>query len=203
MFSYKSKKIQLRPLQLSDMERSILWRNDPDIRDMTLSYRFPVTQVMEENWYRKSMAGEDHTKVFFAIENNDDGKHIGFTHLYNIDFISSNAYFGIVIGDKSEHGKGKSKEAIHLILQFAFKQLNLHKINLEVASFNKKAIAVYRSFGFSTEGILKEQIFMDGLYYDRISMAIFRDDYYQLYPHYKAMEIIDASYISTNQTESN
>lgn len=203
MFSYKSKKIQLRPLQLSDMARSILWRNDPDIRDMTLSYRFPVTQVMEENWYRKSMAGEDHTKVFFAIENNDDGKHIGFTHLYNIDFISSNAYFGIVIGDKSEHGKGKSKEAIHLILQFAFKQLNLHKINLEVASFNKKAIAVYRSFGFSTEGILKEQIFMDGLYYDRISMAIFRDDYYQLYPHYKAMEIIDASYISTNQTESN
>lgn len=203
MFSYKSKKIQLRPLQLSDMERSILWRNDPDIRDMTLSYRFPVTQVMEENWYRKSMAGEDHTKVFFAIENNDDGKHIGFTHLYNIDFISSNAYFGIVIGDKSEHGKGKSKEAIHLILQFAFKQLNLHKINLEVASFNKKAIAVYRSFGFATEGILKEQIFMDGLYYDRISMAIFRDDYYQLYPHYKAMEIIDASYISTNQTESN
>lgn len=185
------------------MERSILWRNDPEIRDMTLSYRFPVTQVMEENWYRKSMAGEDHTKVFFAIENNDDGKHIGFTHLYNIDFISSNAYFGIVIGDKSEHGKGKSKEAIHLILQFAFKQLNLHKINLEVASFNKKAIAVYRSFGFSTEGILKEQIFMDGLYYDRISMAIFRDDYYQLYPHYKAMEIIDASYISTNQTESN
>lgn len=203
MFSYKSKKIQLRPLQISDIERSIVWRNDPEIRDMSLSYRFPVTHVMEDNWYRKALTGEQHTKVFFAIENINDNKHIGFTHLYNIDFIASNAYFGIVIGDKTEHGKGKSKEAMHLILQFAFKQINLHKVNLEVASFNKKAVSLYISFGFLTEGILKKQVYMDGLYYDKISMAIFRDDYYSLYPQFRAVEITDESYVSPDKTEIN
>jgi len=191
MFSYKSKKIKLRPVQLSDKERSLEWRNDPEIRDMALSYRFPITQEMEESWYSKVLTGEDQSKVYFAIDNIDDDKHIGFIHFYNIDYIASNAYFGITIGDKSEHGKGKAREAIHLLVQYGFKFLNLHKINLEVASFNSKAIRLYRSFGFKTEGILKDQLFIDGLYHDKISMAIFREEYYDLYPELKNTELND------------
>lgn len=185
VFSYKSKKIKLRPVQLSDKERSLLWRNDPEIRDMTLSYRYPITQEMEDSWYKRVLSGEDQSRVYFAIDNIEDDKHIGFIHLYNIDYIASNAYFGITIGDKSEHGKGKAREAIHLLVQFGFKLLNLHKINLEVASFNTIAIGLYRSFGFKTEGILKDQLFIDGLYHDKISMSIFRDEYYELYPEFR------------------
>lgn len=193
MFSYKSKKIQLRPLQPSDKERSNIWRNDPEIRDMALSYRYPVTEIMEDNWYQKALTGDDQSKVYFAIENTTDHKHIGFIHLYNIDQISSICYFGIIIGDKAEQGKGKAREAIHLITQFAFKQLNIRKLNLEVASFNSKATNLYTSFGFKVEGILKEHVFINGMYYDKISMALFRDDYYNLYPQFKAEEIIDNS----------
>jgi diamine N-acetyltransferase len=184
MFTYKGKKIKLRPLQLADKERSIIWRNDPEIRDMALSYRFPVTEVMEDNWYKKAMTGEDSSKVFFAIETISDGKHIGFIHLYNIDYIAANAYFGVTIGEKSEHGKGKATEAMHIIFQFAFKHLNMHKINLEVASFNRRAIDLYHKFGFQTEGVLREQLYISGQYYDKYCMGIFRDEYFKKYPQH-------------------
>lgn len=161
---------------------------------MALSYRYPVTTQMEDNWYEKALSGHDQSKVYFAIENISDGKHIGFTHLYNIDYISSVAYLGIVIGDKTEQGKGKAREAMHILLQFAYKQLNIRKVNLEVAAFNPKAIDLYKSLGFKTEGIFKEQIFMNGRYYDKHSMALFRDEYYHLYPSFNAEEIQDLNY---------
>lgn len=189
MLSYKGKKIQLRPLKFTDKERSIIWRNDPAIRDLALSYRFPVTEAMEDNWYNKAMAGEDPTKVFFAIENCSDSKHIGFIHLYNIDYIASNSYFAITIGDKSEHGKGKATEAMHILFQFAFKHLNMHKINLEVASFNSKAVDLYHRFGFKKEGVLRKQVYISGHYYDKYCMGIFRDEYYKKYPEYLSEEV--------------
>lgn len=189
MFNYKGSKIQLRPLRPDDKERSIIWRNDPEIRDMALSYRFPVTDVMEDTWYRKALTGEDESKVYFSIENLNDGKHIGFVHLYNIDYLARVAYFGVVIGDKTEHGKGKATEAMHILFCFAFLQLNLRKLNLEVASFNYKALSLYEMFGFKREGILKQQIFISGKYYDKHSMCIFRDEYFEKYPHFKHHEI--------------
>lgn len=190
MLSYKGRKIRLRPIQVNDKERSIIWRNDPEVRDMSLSYRFPVTEVMEDNWYRKALTGEDHQRVLFSIENVDDRKHIGFANLYNLDYIASVCYFSILIGDKEEQGKGKSREAMHLLFRFAFEHLNIRKINLEVASFNKKAIRLYNSFSFTTEGVLKQQLYINGDYHDKISMCIFKDDYYKKYSDIKVVNSI-------------
>lgn len=193
MFSYKGKKIKLRPVQVADRERSIIWRNDPEIRDMALSYRYPVTDLMEDSWYQRVLSGNDKTKVYFAIENLNDGKHIGFINLYNIDYIADNAYFGIVIGEKSEQCKGKAVEAMHICFLFAFKELNLRKINLEVISNNRRAIEIYHLFGFHDEGVLKQQIYINGRYLDKIVMGIFRSEYFEKYPEYKIRALISTS----------
>lgn len=195
MFSYKGKKIQLRPLQAGDKERSKIWRNDPEIRDMSLSYRFPVTESMEDNWYRRALTGDDSTKVYFAIENLSDNRHIGFIHLYNVDYIAGHSYFGVMIGDKNEHGKGKAVDAMHILFQFAFRHLNMRKINLEVADFNKKAISLYKDFGFTIEGILRKQLYIDGAYHDKYCMGIFREEYYAKYPE-KAESLIERTAIN-------
>ncbi len=189
MFNYKGKKILLRPLDPGDIERSIIWRNDPEIRDMALSYRYPVTVAMEESWYKKMLTGDDRSMIYFSIDNIEHQNHIGFIHLYNIDYLARNAYFGIIIGDKTEQRKGKATEAMHILFCYAFLQLNLRKISLEVASFNKRALSLYDSFGFKNEGILKQQIFLSGKYYDKYSMCIFRDEYLEKYPQYKQHEI--------------
>lgn len=202
MISYKGKKIRLRPLQPGDKERSIIWRNDPELRDMSLSYRFPVTEAMEDNWYRKALTGDDSTKVFFAIENLSNNRHIGFIHLYNVDYIAGHCYFSIVIGDKSEQGKGKAVESMHILFTFAFKHLNMRKINLEVAGFNNKALALYKEFGFTTEGILREQLFIDGSYHDKYCMGLFRADYCKKYPESTADQLMHKDFPEKSKSMS-
>ena len=44
------RRARLRPLRAADRATSVRWRNDPDIRDNVLGYRFPITEAMEADW---------------------------------------------------------------------------------------------------------------------------------------------------------
>ena len=61
---------------------------------------------------------------------------VGFVYLNNIDWFSRNAEFGILIGERSKHGKGLAREALSLLVGYAFESLNLHKLYLRVVAFN-------------------------------------------------------------------
>ena len=102
--------------------------------------------------------------------------------LYNIDWISRTAYYGILIGITNRQGKGIGCEATHIICRYAFEALNIRKICLEVVSFNLEAKKLYEKVGFKIEGRLKKQIYLDHQFYDLIIMGLFKDRYYKLQP---------------------
>ncbi|MBI5681835.1 MAG: GNAT family N-acetyltransferase [Deltaproteobacteria bacterium] len=159
------------------MEKSIIWRNDPDTRENALGYRFPVTEKMEDKWYESALDDQSRTRVIFAIVSLKDNALIGFIHLNRIDWIARVAYFGITIGDKEFQGKGMGPDAMEILFNYAFELLNLRKICLEVASFNEKAIRLYQRFGFKEEGVLKEQLFLEGNYHDVVLMRLFDSEF--------------------------
>ncbi|WP_278279566.1 GNAT family protein [Clostridium sp. DMHC 10] len=57
--------------------------------------------------------------------------------------------------------------------------MNMHKVKLRVFSFNERAIKSYEKCGFKVEGILKDEIFKDGKYYDEVLMAVFEKEFNQ------------------------
>lgn len=170
---YQGTKILLRPLQRKDAEATILWRNNPSIREMVLGYRFPITEVMEEKWYESALNDQSRTRVIFAMEELAKHELIGLIHLTQIDWISRTCHFGITIGDSKNHGKGYAKEGMQLLLNYAFQVLNLRKINLEVIEKNEAAIHLYRKMGFQEEGRLRKQVIVQGEYYDVLQMGLF------------------------------
>lgn len=181
MISYEGKLCRIRPLKADDIQRTIHWRNDPAVRDLSLGYRFPVTQKMEERWLETAMDDQSRTRVNFAIEENTTGDLVGLIHLNEIDWIARRSYFGIVIGEKQYQGRGIGKESMILLFRFAFNYLNLRKICLEVASFNTAGIGLYQKFGFAHEGLLMEHFFLDGKYHDLVLMSIFVDRFRELH----------------------
>jgi len=62
-------------------------------------------------------------------------------------------------------------------MAFAFDQMNINKLRLNVYSFNERAIKSYEKCGFIREGVLRQEIFRDGKYYDTIVMGILRAEY--------------------------
>jgi RimJ/RimL family protein N-acetyltransferase len=166
----------LRPLRAADRVVSVRWRNDPDIRDNILGYRFPITEEMEAEWVDAVLKDQSRSRIVLAIEDKSDGTFVGFVYLNNIDWFSRNAEFGILIGERSRHGKGLARDALALIVDYAFEMLNLHKLYLRVVAFNKRALRLYRAFGFAQEGIQREQAFLRGRYHDVVFMGLLRAD---------------------------
>lgn len=166
--------IVLRPLRLSDRTVSLRWRNDPQIRDNILGYRFPITETMEADWISGVLNDQSRTRVVLAIEDKSDRALAGFVYLNNLDWFARNAEFGILIGERDRQRKGLAREALELVTGYAFETLNFHKVYLRVVAFNKPALQLYRSFGFVQEGIQRRQAFVHGRYHDVVLMGLFR-----------------------------
>ena len=68
-------------------------------------------------------------------------------------------------------------EAVRLLLDFAFRDLNLHRVYLHVFDTNAAAIRIYEKVGFVREGVLRQAAHIDGRYVDVMVMSILREEY--------------------------
>ena len=82
-----------------------------------------------------------------------------------------NAIVGLGIVEDSR-GKGYGKEAINFILDFAFRQANLHRVGIKVFSYNHVALDLYKKLGFVEEGRERENHYFDCQYHDTILLSM-------------------------------
>lgn len=113
----------------------------------------------------------------FRIRTLDDDRLLGFVAVFNIEWPNSHGWIAVGIGELGERGKGFGKEAVSLILRFAFHELGLRRISLDVISDNHAALALYLSLGFQEEGRLRERVYRDGVTTDLIYMGLLRRDW--------------------------
>jgi UDP-4-amino-4,6-dideoxy-N-acetyl-beta-L-altrosamine N-acetyltransferase len=167
--------INLRPLRIADWGKTLQWRNDPDIKDLAMMHPYPVTELLEKEWYEELLKNKSNKVIYFAIADKDDSP-LGYVFLNNINHIHRNCYLGIVIGDKTQRRKGYGTAAIKLLAQYAFNTLNMHKITVEVINKNPHALKVYEKLGFVNEGCMKQQFFSNGIYCDVLIMSLFANE---------------------------
>lgn len=172
----KGKKVNLRPFQLKDAKKTLAWRNDPATRFLAMMHPYPVTKEMEQDWLQGILRDTSNRSVVFAVETAKEGRLIGNFQLRDIQWIHRRAWLGIVIGDDSQRGKGYGEEAMKLGLEYAFRDLNLNKISLEVIRSNTGAIRLYEKLGFKKEGVLEKHFFSDKCYHDVLILSLFNFD---------------------------
>ena len=168
-------KCVLRPIMESDVPRLVELVNSPEVRKY-LRMVFPINDVREREWVERLYKGYPSEIVFGIVPKNEEGI-IGTTGLHAIDWVNRDAVFGIAIWDARWWNKGIGTEATHLMVEYAFDQLNLHRVQLEVYEYNERAITVYKKVGFVEEGRRRKQKFLHGEYYDTIIMGILREEW--------------------------
>jgi RimJ/RimL family protein N-acetyltransferase len=172
MQMYKGTTVILRPFEKKDFEDYRKWVNNPVIASL-VDRALPVTKQEHEEWC--SALVENKNAVVFAITSASDACYIGNVWLWGIDWRHRKAELRIIVGDENYHGKGLGTEAIELITMFAFKKLNLNRIFAYVLNSNERAKKAFEKAGFSVEGVLKRDRFIDGQYQDVFLMAILRE----------------------------
>lgn len=136
-------KCYLSPLNLEDAEQYTVWLNDMEVTE-NLQLISSVISIDGEKELLKKLA-QEHNYGIVDITTNQLIGNVGFV---DINHLHRTAEIGIFIGDKSYWGNGYGQEALSLLLDYAFKKLNLHSILLRVYDFNQRAIACYEKTGF-------------------------------------------------------
>jgi len=155
----------------SDRQKILEWRNSPDLKRLTGPGLFIPVHDSEID------LDDSDQKFQFAIRARADETLLGWIALQNISWTNRIAELSIYIGDDSHRGVGHGSDAITVILEFAFNELNLHRVQLEVVSYNDHAIAVYEKQGFIREGALRDYGERGGSRFDLYVYGMLRHEF--------------------------
>ena len=170
-------RIYLSPKSVSeeDVEKFAEWMNDFEVTDYIGRTALITTLSGEKDWLENA-AKDGHSRLFDIVDLKND-KLIGTVGLENLNWIARNAVLGIFIGDKDYRNNGYGTEAIQLILEYGFRYLNLNSIRLDLLSINERAHKCYLKCGFKDAGKSREEIFLNGKYYDKLHMDILESEF--------------------------
>jgi UDP-4-amino-4,6-dideoxy-N-acetyl-beta-L-altrosamine N-acetyltransferase len=167
-------KVYLRAIEMDDRANIIRWLNHPDVQRTTLRAR-PLNLDDETDFIQRMRQSPN--DIVFLIVARDDDRAVGGTAFHQIDWRSRHTCFGITIGESADWGKGYGTEATRLMVDYAFATLNLNRVWLHVLEYNERGVRCYERVGFKKEGLLRQEHFRDGRYWDTHLMAILRDDW--------------------------
>ena len=172
----KGQRLTLRAIERDDLPHYVAWINDPEVTHHLLVY-LPMNLEDETEWYEQQR--QDAATHNFAIVISENERLIGSIGLMRINYKDQNAELGIFIGDKTQWGQGYGGEAIQLLLDFAFSEMNLHRIYLRVDASHTPGIRCYTRSGFIEEGRLRDAVYHAGHFEDQIIMSVLRPDYFK------------------------
>jgi RimJ/RimL family protein N-acetyltransferase len=171
-------KVILRELTLDDVEDRYQWCLDKEvIKHLNFPDKYPpFTREETRKWIQMCIEKTNGYEQKAIVT--EEGKHIGWIDLKNIDKLNKHAELGIAIGDKNYWGKGYGLSALKEMLARGFNELDLNKIWLRVEVDNVRAIKSYRRMGFVEEGILRQDRLRKGEFIDRLRMSILKDEFF-------------------------
>lgn len=173
----KGEKIYLRPIELEDAPLFSRGENDPIVRE-SLFLALPISLKTEQAKIEQYLQSKE--AIVLTIIEKETSHPVGQTAFFRIDYISRAAIFYLAILDPAYWSKGLGAEATQLMVNYAFKTLNLNRIQLHVCAENVPALKIYQRVGFTKEGVLRQAMFRNGNYVDFWVMAILRSDWLAL-----------------------
>jgi UDP-4-amino-4,6-dideoxy-N-acetyl-beta-L-altrosamine N-acetyltransferase len=160
----------LRSVKPDEIELILAWRNAPSVR---------------ANMYtRRVICLEEHLSWWCGVQGRTDQRYFmyefkgtpqGVVAFKNIDTFNGNSEWAFYASPQAQKGSGSKME--FLALEYAFFELNLHKLCCEVFAFNNAVIKLHKKFGFKVEGIFREQHRHDEHFVDIYRLGILASEW--------------------------
>ncbi|RFU70055.1 N-acetyltransferase [Peribacillus saganii] len=170
---FYGERIRLSAAREEDISIMMKWGEDAEyLRNVDTEIAFP------KNKEELALEGKaSPNEVYFRLRTIEDDQLIGFIAIHSIEWNNRTGLLAIGIGDPSNHNKGYGTEALKLILRYAFHELNLDRVGLEVIEYNKGGVRAYEKAGFQQEGRKRSVVYRDGKRYDMIVMGVLRHEW--------------------------
>jgi len=178
---FRGKLVRLTAEEPDILARSeVRWQRDSEFRRLADSDPAYVSSEKKiKEWFEKrNEEGFKPERYPFSIRALEGDRLIGFISLW-VDLVHGEAWVGIGIGEREFWGRGFGTDAMRLILQYAFSELNLKRVSLALHSYNERALKSYEKAGFVLEGHSRGDQRREGKRFDTLWMGILRDEWLQ------------------------
>ena len=166
MITLKGKNIFLRALEPTDLAFVYAIENDESIWEVS------HTQTPYSSFLIKQYLENAHQDIYeakqlrLAICENDNENAIGLIDLFDFDPKNNRAGIGILIKNTENRNQGIGTEALGLLINYAFYNLNLNQLYANIATENVGSLKLFTNFGFQKIGIKKKWNLVNGIYKD-------------------------------------
>ena len=156
----------------------VRWQSDSEFKRLLDSGAVGLNSTKAIKEFIEKESDQAGTNLFwFVIRSLEDDRLLGDVLLDVGRWNMREGFVGIGLGDRDFWGKGYGTEAMQLILQFAFTEVNLRRVSLNVFEYNPRAIRSYEKVGFQHEGRLRGALLREGRRWDMLFMGILREEW--------------------------
>jgi RimJ/RimL family protein N-acetyltransferase len=154
------------------------WRRDSEFhRLVDAEPAMLFSEKVLKGWFEKQIEKRFEPKRYpFSVRTLKEDKFIGFFGLW-VDLIHNEAWIGIGIGEREFWSKGYGADMMKLSLQYAFIELNVHRVSLGVHEYNPRALRLNEKVGFRLEGRTRLDVMHEGRRTDSLWMGILREEW--------------------------
>ncbi len=163
--------VLIRDFTETDIPLKVKWINNSE-NNQFLHYDLPLEEEKTLIWFRNK---NNKKRVDCTIEYY--GQPVGVIGLLDIDPINKKAEYYITVGSIEHKRKGIATISSNLLLEYAFSDLGLNKVYLNVDADNAIACRLYEHVGFVCEGEFKNDLVRNGEFINRKRYAILRSDW--------------------------
>lgn len=163
----QTERLIIRETLRKDLTLVKKWLSDKEGRFFLLSRIINPSETIEEIF-----DSENNVLGIICLKNKTP---IGLIAYLNIDTHSKKAELRKLIGVTKERGKGYGNEATKIWIEYGLFSLDLEKIYLTTINTDIKNIRINESLGFRIEGLLRNELLIDGEYYDVLQMSLLKE----------------------------
>lgn len=169
-----ARRVELRWLEERDVDALYAIFSEPEV--MRYWSRPPMTSRDEA----KALLDEIHSlfrdRTLFQWGISREGLVVGTCTLFNFDPRNRRAEIGYALG-REHWGHGYANEAVSAVIDYAFDELALHRIEADVDPRNAASIRALERLGFVREGYLRERWHVGGEIQDALFYGLLRSDW--------------------------
>ena len=174
----ENERVLLRPLALSDL--SLLAHfvaDEPDLWKYSLAAINNSTDL--ENYIQTAMEARGHETAYaFIVFDKLLNEYVGCTRFYDIQLAFQTTQIGYTWYSKKCWGTKLNENCKYLLLEFAFGQMGLERVEFRADNNNKRSIAAMQKIGCTVEGVLRNHLPMpNGKRRDSIVLSILKEQW--------------------------
>jgi len=188
-------RVTLRPPEREDLDEIREWMNHPDVWRPALGPN-PMNGELGEEFFENVLTTEDDVILLACVDEQSESTEQGRGEaassvdeapIGQVSLVATE--YGPTDTDRARrmelgyhlhpdyHGRGYGAEAVRLLVQFAFEDLNLRRVEADVGAFNDASVGLLESLGFQREGARREAAYYRGDYYDMLTYGLLREEW--------------------------